>query len=85
MYTHMLTKRTNVLFDEELWQLLVAYAHKRQTSVGELVRTAVRKVYVSDTRQERIARACESILKHRPAPFKGRIDYKELINYGRKW
>ncbi|MEK7577722.1 MAG: hypothetical protein AAB492_03870 [Patescibacteria group bacterium] len=41
----MLTKRTNILFDEELWNILVAEAAKRKTSVGDLVRFAARKIY----------------------------------------
>lgn len=41
----MLTKRTNILFDEELWSILVAEAVKQKTSVGDLVRFAARKMY----------------------------------------
>jgi len=41
----MLTKRTNILFDEELWNILVAEALRRKTSVGDLVRFAARKIY----------------------------------------
>ena len=44
----MLTKRTNILFDEELWNLLVTLAVKQKTSVGDLVRSAARKVYDAD-------------------------------------
>ena len=33
---------------------------------------------------EIVRQAIESTLKHRPKPFKGKIDYKALINEGRK-
>lgn len=82
----MLTKRTNILFDEDLWRTLVALARERKTSVGELVRTAVKKTY--DTKQEMLERrrkAIDAVLKDRPKPFKGRIDYKALINAGRRF
>lgn len=80
----MLTKRTNILFDEELWNTLVALAEKQKTSVGELVRTAARKVYDADQRISARKRAGEAIRKIRVIQ-KGRVDYKELINYGRKY
>lgn len=80
----MLTKRTNILFDEELWNLLVALAAKQKTSVGDLVRTATRKVYDADQRILARKRAGATIRKIRVSQ-KGRVDYKELINYGRKY
>lgn len=64
----MLTKRTNILFDEKLWEILTRLAQEKKTSVGDLVRKAV-----------------EAILRHRPTPVKGKIDYKALINAGRKY
>ena len=80
----MLTKRTNILFDEALWKLLVAQAKKQKTSVGELVRTAARRMYDADQRAVMRKRAGENIRKIRKVE-KGRVDYKELINYGRKY
>lgn len=80
----MLTKRTNILFDEELWNLLVALAAKQKTSVGDLVRSAARKVYDADQQKFARKRACDAILAIR-VKQKGKIDYKELINYGRKY
>ena len=80
----MLTKRTNILFDEALWKLLVAQAKKQKTSVGELVRTAARRMYDADQRTAMRKRAGENIRKIRKVQ-KGRVDYKELINYGRKY
>lgn len=80
----MLTKRTNILFDEELWKILVAEAAKRKTSVGDLVRFAARKVYDADQKTSARQRAGEEIRKIRVFQ-KGKVDYKELINYGRKY
>jgi len=81
----VLTKRTNILFDEELWNLLNAVAKKENTSVGNVVRKAVRKTYFEDNVLKRRAEACKKILAIRPKPYPGKIDYKELINYGRKY
>ena len=81
----MLTKRTNILFENELWDLLVAVAQREKTSVGEVVRKAVRKVYSEDEISRRRTEACKRILAIRPKPYPGKIDYKELINYGRKY
>ncbi|MEK7073778.1 MAG: hypothetical protein AAB960_00435 [Patescibacteria group bacterium] len=80
----MLTKRTNILFDEELWNLLVTLAVKQKTSVGDLVRSAARKVYDADQKTSSRQRAGEEIRKIRVFQ-KGHVDYKELINYGRKY
>lgn len=44
----MLTKRTQILFDKQLWKTLVGLAKEKKTSVGELVRTAVRKEYLNE-------------------------------------
>ncbi|MBI2315044.1 hypothetical protein HYU93_03240 [Candidatus Daviesbacteria bacterium] len=45
----MLIKRTQILFDKQLWNTLVDLAKEKKTSVGELVRTAVRKEYLHKT------------------------------------
>lgn len=38
-----IAKRLTVRFDERLWNFLVKLAEKQKTSVGNLVRAAVRK------------------------------------------
>ena len=80
----MLTKRTNILFDEQLWEHLIELAREQKVSVGELVRTAVKEYYdlTQDTKQ-RIQNACHSIEAKRKHQ-KGTLDYKALVNYGRK-
>ena len=81
----MLTKRTNILFDDELWNLLTSVAKREKSSVGKIVRKAVRKVYVDQDAKQKRLDTWEMIKKIRPKPFPGKIDYKELINYGRKY
>lgn len=77
----MLTKRTNILFDRELWALLAAQSKVEKSSIGELVRRAVVHVYGDTNRTIRIAKARETILKERKKFRK--IDYSALIDYGR--
>lgn len=81
----MLTKRTNILFNEELWGILVKIAQVNDTSVGELIRQAVSEKYQETVNLEKRRQAIENILKIRPKPIKGKIDYKALINAGRKY
>lgn len=81
----MLTKRTNILFDNELWELLTSVAKREKTSVGKIVRKTLREVYAKDEIAKRRTEACRKILAIRPKPYPGKIDYKELINYGRKY
>lgn len=81
----MLTKRTQILFDEELWKKISKLAEAKKISVAEYVREAVKKDLAGVKMLEQRRKAIESILKHRPKPFKGKIDYKALINYGRKY
>lgn len=59
----MLTKRTQILFDELLWNHLTEVAKDRNTSVGELVRSAVRKQYVGDASD--LKRVVDEIRKFR--------------------
>jgi hypothetical protein len=61
----MLTKRTQILFDQQLWVGLTQLAKEKNTSVGELVRRAVRKQYSEDEKQEEIEKAVGNILKFR--------------------
>jgi len=79
----MLAKRTNILFEEETWTKLVALSQRKEKSVGDLVRLAVRKVYFSDIDINSRARVVDKILKTRKI-VKG-INYRELIDAGRKY
>ena len=80
---HMLSKRTNILFSNEMWDQLNDLAKEKKESIGEIVRSAVDEIYFSHKKDEEIRDAFETILQGRPAIEK-RIDYKELINEGRK-
>jgi len=80
----MLTKRTNILFNDDLWDLLTSVARKEKSSVGEVVRKAIIKVYAEDNFVERKNKAFETIKKFR-VKQKGVVDYKTLINDGRKY
>ena len=77
----MLTKRTNILFEEDLWQLLTNLAARQKTSIGDLVRKAVKNVYITKAQKQASKDPYETILKIRK--IHKNIDYKELINYGR--
>ena len=80
----MLTKRTNILFSESTWKCLEELSAKTSTSVGELVRDAVQEVYFSNSKSDEKKRAYSAIVHMRPV-IRGKIDYKTLINEGRKY
>lgn len=80
----MLTKRAQILFDEEVWKKMVSEAKAKNISVGGIVRQAIEEKYAEEAILERRRKAIESTLSHRPKPFKGKIDYKALINEGRE-
>ncbi|OGL77710.1 hypothetical protein A3J43_04435 [Candidatus Uhrbacteria bacterium RIFCSPHIGHO2_12_FULL_54_23] len=79
----VLEKRTNILFDMKLWNKLTRLASERERSVGDLVRTAVTRTYFSDHINRERREAFERIMKLRTVS-KEKIDYEELINYGRE-
>ena len=85
----MLTKRTNILFEQTTWNKLLGLAKMRQTSVGQLIRTAVLAMYLDEDKYklEQRREAIESIKKTR-TQIKHKFtasEIKELINYGRKY
>lgn len=80
---HMLTKRAQILFEEDLWEQLVRLSAAQKTSIAHLVRKAVEEKYKRELELAERKAVLEEIEKIRPH-FKGKIDYKELINYGRK-
>ncbi|OGG18477.1 hypothetical protein A2721_01670 [Candidatus Gottesmanbacteria bacterium RIFCSPHIGHO2_01_FULL_47_48] len=78
----MLNIRTNILFDQSMWKQLQNLAKSQNTSIGQLVRSAVKKTYSQDEIQRRRAAAIEKTFKIRPK-LKN-LDFEELINYGRE-
>lgn len=81
----MLNKRSQILFDQDLWDKIATLAKAKSVSIGQLIRDVMREKYLEEEKLMKRKKAIERILKHRPAPVKGKIDYKELINYGRKY
>ncbi|MBI2596002.1 hypothetical protein HYW46_04695 [Candidatus Daviesbacteria bacterium] len=80
----MLNKRAQILFDKELWNILEKLANEKNLSIGELVRKAVKKQYLDEAKFEKRSKAIQRTLDRRLI-FKGKINYKELIDYGRKY
>lgn len=82
----MLSKRTNILFDEKMWDTLTQEAKRQKKSVGAVVRYAIERTYVSQEQLKERRDAIDSILKTRKyiKPIKP-SEIKELINYGRKY
>lgn len=79
----MLTKRTNILFDEKTWNKLLKLSKEQEKSVGELVRTAIDSYYdLNNDTLKRIQAVCSAIEDKR-THYNGTLDYKELIEYGR--
>ncbi len=85
----MLNKRVQVLFEEKDFVSLVKIAQVEDSSVGELVRKAVKKTYLVG-REGGLAlrkKAYEELKtwQKKIGISKTPIDYKELVSYGRKW
>lgn len=83
----MLNQRVQVLFDKDLWQVVKLSAFRQGISVGEAIRTAVRKVYVD---QDMIERRRELLAKIEElnGQVKGRVNkktIKEWVKYGRRF
>lgn len=85
----MLTRRTNVLFDEEMYGQLKYLAGIKRVTVGEYIRgLANEKIRKSNRKKSKgetsLAKrivAGWKYIKRRNEP----IDYKEWINYGRRF
>ena len=80
----MLNKRTQILFDQSIWQMLANLSAAKKTSIGRLVRDAVEEKYQKEHVFGQREKSIESTLANRLISRK-KIDYKELINYGRKY
>ena len=84
----MLTKRTHILFDEEMSSMLARLAQQQATSVGSLVRRAVKKTYkdIRLTKRNKRHNAVRALMawQKKIGTFK-HIDYRALIEDGRKY
>lgn len=82
----MLTKRTQILFDENCWKKILVLAKTKNTSVGNLIRVAIKETYFKEDKKKQIAEAMEEISKIRKNLKKVTYkEIKEMINYGRKY
>lgn len=75
-------KRTQILVDPQDWEYLSRLAKEKQTSIGGLVRYAIRKTYIEQDVQKKRAQAIDAVLKNRVIQ-NGTMDYKALIEDGR--
>lgn len=86
---HMsLSKRTHIMLDPAMFSWLQQKATKEKQTVGSLVRLLLKLAYQTDVEKVKNDRLAwwQSIKKLRDQhSFKGKIDYKELTNDGRKY
>lgn len=81
----MLTRRTNLLLSEEDYAILQDLSREKNKTMGELVRHAVKKTYKTKKNLTATQKAFRDIRKiTKDIDFSG-LDYKALINYGRKY
>lgn len=79
----MLTQRTNVLLSEPDYKMLKELSKKHNKSVGELIRQAVIKIYKPKKKSNaQLLKEIRTLGKK--ANTKG-INYRELVEYGRKY
>lgn len=81
----MLTRRTNVLLSEIDYLTLSRLAADKGKTMGELIRQAIEKTYKISKKKDSVARALNRINQLGKKVNTKNIDYKELINYGRKY
>jgi len=80
----MLARRTNLLLEETDYLLLRALTKKHKVSMGELIRRALEKTYKDEVRLEEREKTVTAIQGLWKKMGLQRIDYKSLIEDGRK-
>jgi len=82
------TKRTHIMLDPSTFNWLKSKSENRQVTIGSLVRTILekeRQVETDRIRQKRL-QALQNMQKLRKQfVLKGTINYRELVEYGRKY
>jgi len=79
----LLTQRTNVLLNEADYHMLKELSKKNNQTIGELIRHAIVKTFKpKKTSQAQLLKQLRQLGKS--ANTKG-INYKELVEYGRKY
>lgn len=84
MYMCMLNRRTNILLSKDLWNKLIKLSQAEKVSFSEAARRAIDEKYERIKELEKRRKAIDTTLMERLLS-KDKIDYKELINYGRKY
>ncbi len=79
----MLNRRAQILFDKDLWNKLERRAKAQNLSIAKIVRKTLEKEFEQEKQLEQRKQAIDQTLMGRIIS-RGKIDYKELINYGRK-
>ena len=82
----MLNKRTHIMLEDKTFELLTLLAGQKETSVGELVRRAVKKIYIKPQSQKLAQRqqAYKQLLAwQNQVGFFKHLDYKALIEHDR--
>jgi|APSaa5957512622_1039677.scaffolds.fasta_scaffold12531_4 hypothetical protein len=79
----MLTKRAQILFEPETWQILQQVATAKNISTSELIRQTLEKTHKAGPASNKALQAHKTILKTRISSKN--IDYKALIEHGRKY
>ena len=83
----MLTKRAQILFKPETWQLLQQVSRANNVSTSELIRQSVIKTHLNKNTKltnKQLLADIKKTWKSIKNPQKP-IDYKALINHGRKY
>jgi hypothetical protein len=80
----MLNRRINILLSDDFLKKFTQLAKAQNISLGKLMRLAAEEKYQREATLKKRQEAIDYILTHRPAPVKGKIDYKALINEGRR-
>ncbi len=80
----MLTRRTNVLLDEMDYSRLSSLANSQEKTIGELIRSAIRKTYKTKKKNGRVE-AYKGLRKLAKDIDMSGVSYKDLVNNGRKY
>ncbi len=80
----MLNKRVNIFFNDRTWKRVSSHAKRVRRSTSELIREAVDSVYGNQKQQTHQKKAFANILAKRPRISQSTIDYKSLIDDGRR-
>lgn len=76
----MLTKRAQILFDEKTYTTLEEVANEKGSSVGELVRTAVKRAYEDKSKTKKASTLAEAVKETFGAWRDHPATEKELMN-----